>query len=140
MDDSTVGRTLVATAVVIVAAVAVVVAISTVGVPGPTTSNPSAAPSTAWPSAATPQPAPTDVARSPSGSPASGLPTATPGPDDPSNQGNCDRSYGGVCIPPPPPILECEDLWTSDFLVQGDDPHGFDPDGDGIGCESDEGG
>jgi hypothetical protein len=67
---------------------------------------------------------------------ASITPRPLPGPTDPSLQGNCDRSYGGVCIPPPPPLLTCDDIPFTDFLVDGDDPHGLDPDGDGVGCES----
>lgn len=38
-------------------------------------------------------------------------------------------------MPPVPPDLNCSDI---DFAVEvvGSDPHGFDRDGDGIGCES----
>lgn len=50
--------------------------------------------------------------------------------------GNCDPSYPGVCIPPPPPDLDCKDVPYRRFQVVGSDPHGFDGDGDGIGCES----
>jgi hypothetical protein len=49
--------------------------------------------------------------------------------------GNCDPSYPTVCIPPPPPDLDCADVNASGFKVVGSDPHGFDGDGDGIGCE-----
>jgi hypothetical protein len=48
----------------------------------------------------------------------------------------CDPSYPGVCIPPPPPDLDCGDIPYRNFIVVGSDPHGFDGDGDGIGCES----
>lgn len=48
---------------------------------------------------------------------------------------NCDVSYPGVCIPPPPPDLDCADVPYSGFAVRGADPHGFDGDGDGVGCE-----
>ena len=47
----------------------------------------------------------------------------------------CDPSYKGVCIPPPPPDLNCEDIEFSNFEVVGNDPHGFDGDNDGKGCE-----
>lgn len=49
---------------------------------------------------------------------------------------NCDPSYPGVCIPPPPPDLNCGDITFRRFTVIGSDPHGFDTDGDGVGCES----
>jgi micrococcal nuclease len=50
--------------------------------------------------------------------------------------GRCDASYPGVCIPPPPPDLDCADVPYTDFRVVGRDPHHFDGGGDGIGCES----
>jgi endonuclease YncB( thermonuclease family) len=50
--------------------------------------------------------------------------------------GKCDPSYRGVCIPPPPPDLDCDDVPYSGFSVVGSDPHGFDGDGDGVGCEA----
>jgi micrococcal nuclease len=49
---------------------------------------------------------------------------------------NCDPSYPTVCIPPPPPDLDCKDISFRRFKVIGSDPHHFDSDGDGIGCES----
>jgi hypothetical protein len=49
---------------------------------------------------------------------------------------NCDPSYPGVCIPPHPPDLDCGDVEYRRFDVIGSDPHGFDGDNDGIGCES----
>lgn len=50
--------------------------------------------------------------------------------------GNCHPSYPTVCIPPAPPDLNCGDIPYRRFTVVGSDPHGFDRDGDGIGCES----
>jgi hypothetical protein len=50
--------------------------------------------------------------------------------------GNCDSSYPGVCIPPYPPDLDCGDIAFRRFEVRGPDPHGFDGDNDGVGCES----
>ena len=50
--------------------------------------------------------------------------------------GRCDPSYPTVCIPPPPPDLDCADVRYSHFKVVGRDPHNFDGDHDGIGCES----
>ena len=48
----------------------------------------------------------------------------------------CDPSYPDLCIPPYPPDLDCGDVEFSNFRVIQPDPHGFDGDGDGIGCES----
>ncbi len=48
----------------------------------------------------------------------------------------CDPSYPGVCIPPYPPDLNCPDIPYHRFQVLQPDPHGFDRDKDGIGCES----
>jgi len=39
-------------------------------------------------------------------------------------------------IAPYPPDLDCGEIGYSNFSVVGDDPHGFDGDRDGIGCES----
>jgi len=49
---------------------------------------------------------------------------------------NCHPSYPTVCIPPPPPDLDCGDIPYRRFRVLPPDPHGFDRDNDGIGCES----
>ena len=58
-------------------------------------------------------------------------PTPTPPPS-----GNCDPAYPTVCIPPPPPDLDCSDISYRNFKVLAPDPHHFDSDGDGVGCES----
>jgi micrococcal nuclease len=47
----------------------------------------------------------------------------------------CDPSYPGVCIPPLPPDLDCGDVPFERFQVLPPDPHGFDRDQDGVGCE-----
>jgi hypothetical protein len=47
----------------------------------------------------------------------------------------CDPSYPTVCIAPYPPDLNCIDISYSNFQVFAPDPHGFDADFDGIGCE-----
>ncbi|HEY9909378.1 MAG TPA: hypothetical protein V6D18_17445 [Thermosynechococcaceae cyanobacterium] len=49
---------------------------------------------------------------------------------------NCDPSYPDFCIPPPPPDLDCKDIKQNNFRVLPPDPHRFDRDKDGIGCES----
>lgn len=50
--------------------------------------------------------------------------------------GNCSPAYPTVCIPPPPPDLDCKDIPYRKFKVLPPDPHKFDTDHDGIGCES----
>jgi hypothetical protein len=47
----------------------------------------------------------------------------------------CDAAYPGVCIPSPPPDLDCKDISYRNFKVLPPDPHRFDGDKDGIGCE-----
>jgi hypothetical protein len=48
----------------------------------------------------------------------------------------CDPAYPDFCIPPPPPDLNCADVAPhANFTVRPPDPHGFDRDRDGIGCE-----
>jgi len=47
----------------------------------------------------------------------------------------CDPSYPDVCIPPPPPDLDCSDVVVRFFVVRPPDPHGFDGNHDGVGCE-----
>ncbi|MGI0149055.1 MAG: thermonuclease family protein [Thermoplasmata archaeon] len=54
----------------------------------------------------------------------------------PPPPGNCDPAYPDVCIAPPPPDLDCADIPYRRFRVFPPDPHHFDGDGDGIGCES----
>jgi hypothetical protein len=49
---------------------------------------------------------------------------------------NCDDSYPDFCIPSPPPDLDCPDIKKKNFEVEGSDPHDFDREGDGVGCES----
>ena len=63
----------------------------------------------------------------------SGPPTKNPPPN-----GKCDPNYSGSCVPPYPPDLDCADLRAQGLAPVrsiGSDPHGFDGDGDGIGCE-----
>jgi micrococcal nuclease len=63
-----------------------------------------------------------------------------PGDDDPpgggGGGGSCDSSYPGVCIPPAPPDLDCGDVGHRNFRVLPPDPHRFDGNHDGIGCET----
>ncbi len=50
--------------------------------------------------------------------------------------GSCDPAYPTVCIPSPPPDLDCTDISYRNFRVRPADPHNFDADNDGIGCET----
>jgi micrococcal nuclease len=59
----------------------------------------------------------------------------TCGSNPPPTSGRCDPSYPDFCIPPPPPDLDCKDVAGSNFRVVGADPHRFDGDHDGVGCE-----
>jgi len=49
---------------------------------------------------------------------------------------DCDPSYPDFCIPSSPPDLDCKDIPQKKFTVLQPDPHRFDGDKDGIGCES----
>lgn len=66
------------------------------------------------------------------GSAASFVPFATGG--QPASA--CDPSYPTICLPSPPPDLNCPQIPHQDFEVLPPDPHGLDADEDGIGCES----
>jgi hypothetical protein len=48
----------------------------------------------------------------------------------------CEPSYPDICLPPGPD-LDCTEIDDRNFSVPGDDPFGFDRDGNGIGCEDD---
>ena len=53
-----------------------------------------------------------------------------------NNVGICDPSYPDFCIASPPPDLDCGDISQKKFTVLQPDPHRFDGDKDGLGCES----
>lgn len=57
--------------------------------------------------------------------------TATPT----RNPAQCAAEYPTVCIPPPPPDLNCGDITFRNFTVLEPDRHNFDTDNDGVGCE-----
>jgi hypothetical protein len=64
--------------------------------------------------------------------------------EDPTLEGckppsDCDPSYPSTCIPSPPPDLDCGEISNRNFKVIGSDPHGFDGENDGIGCEGSNG-
>ena len=56
-------------------------------------------------------------------------------PPAPAPRQGCHPSYPDVCIPPPPPDLDCGDVAARGFRVLPPDPHRFDGNHDGIGCE-----
>jgi micrococcal nuclease len=62
-------------------------------------------------------------------------PPSAPGVADPTSAFGCEPSYPDVCIPPTPPDLDCGDVTYRRFTVYPPDPHRFDGDYDGIGCE-----
>lgn len=53
----------------------------------------------------------------------------------PVGAGGCDPAYPDTCIPSPPPDLDCADVSARRFAVAAPDPHNFDSDGNGLGCE-----
>jgi hypothetical protein len=59
-----------------------------------------------------------------------------------AQQPNCSPAYPTICVPPPPPDLNCDDIpQFARFTVLAPDPHGFDGnDNDGVGCENNPGG
>jgi micrococcal nuclease len=60
------------------------------------------------------------------------VPTPTRGSPTP----RCDPAYPTVCIPPPPPYINCGDIPYRNFLVLWPDPHDLEGrDRNGIGCE-----
>lgn len=62
-----------------------------------------------------------------------------PPPPPPHPGGKCAASYPTVCIPPPPPDLDCGDIRYRNFRVRwgvpDPDPHHFDGDHNGVGCQ-----
>ncbi|MDQ3502920.1 MAG: thermonuclease family protein [Actinomycetota bacterium] len=71
--------------------------------------------------------------------PASAVTRRAPAPVVPAPaaaRGNCDPAYPSVCIPPPLPDLDCGEIPHRRFAVLAPDPHGFDGNSDGVGCES----
>ncbi len=51
------------------------------------------------------------------------------------DENGCDANYAGACVPPPPARTDCAELGVANFEVINGDPHGLDPDGDGIACD-----
>ena len=53
---------------------------------------------------------------------------------DDSFSGDCDPNYDGACVPLVDFDLDCPDVEGPVYVI-GTDVHGFDRDGDGVGCE-----
>jgi hypothetical protein len=139
--------------VIVVAGLLAVGAVSTIASPSPSaTESPVASNAQGMPSATssatarptpTPSPSPTPMPTSVPTAVPTPVPTAvptpvpTPVPTVAPPVANCDPAYPTVCIPPPPPDLDCGEISFRNFTVLPPDPHGFDGnDNDGIGCES----
>jgi hypothetical protein len=62
--------------------------------------------------------------------------SSSPSSSSSSSSGSeCDPSYPDVCLPTPPPDLNCTDITSRRFEVVGSDPHALDGDNNGIACE-----
>ena len=72
--------------------------------------------------------------------PAAAAPAAQPQAPAPAPvaqaQSGCEPAYPTLCIPLGSPDLDCGDISQRQFEVHPPDPHRFDRDHDGIGCES----
>ncbi len=96
---------------------------------------PSSTTTRSTPSSQAPIPATTSTTAAPIASTTTSTTSTTAtAPVDP--EPDCDSSYPTVCIPSPPPDLDCGEIAFRNFAVVGSDPHRFDRDHDGIGCES----
>ena len=89
---------------------------------------------------AEPQPtsAPPPTTKPPTSAPQPVAPRPTivkPPPTNPPAQSNCDPSYPDFCLPRGIGDLDCPDIPYRRFRVLPPDPHRFDGDFDGIGCE-----
>lgn len=62
-------------------------------------------------------------------------PKPSPASEVRDTQSSCDPSYPTICLPSSPD-LDCGDISHRRFQVVGADPHRFDSDHDGVGCES----
>jgi hypothetical protein len=62
-------------------------------------------------------------------------PTRTPTLTPTRDPNQCAAEYPTVCIPPPPPDLNCPDITFRNFLALPPDRHNSDTDNDQIGCE-----
>lgn len=69
--------------------------------------------------------------------PAPAAPSPSTTPAGATDSGNCHPAYPDDCIPPAPPDLDCPDIKRKVRVDHAHgDPHGFDADRDGWGCQS----
>lgn len=78
----------------------------------------------------------TGVPANPTTKPIGNQTAQTAGKITDNSRAKCDPSYPDICIRPYPPDLNCQDIPDRKFRVTGSDPHKFDRDRDGIGCEN----
>lgn len=97
------------------------------------TAVPTATPTATATATSTPTTAPTATPTLPPPTPTPVPPTPTP---TTAPAGDCLPSYPDFCIAPNTPDLDCGDVPYRRFRVLPPDPHRFDADNDGIGCES----
>jgi hypothetical protein len=82
---------------------------------------------------------PTPTSAHPTLAPADPLPKPSPSRKPapaPAPKKKCDPSYPDFCLEPGIPDLDCGEIQYRRFTVLAPDPHGFDRDNDGVGCES----
>lgn len=84
----------------------------------------------------TTQTAPTTQPDPPAPPPPTPPPAATTPTVPTTPRSGCDPAYPTVCLPASPPDLDCPQITARNFTVLAPDPHRFDVDGDGIGCEN----
>ena len=99
------------------------------------------APSDDQPTTSAPPPPPAVSAPAPTATAGTVPPPPASKPQSPpaASGGACDPSYPDFCIPPPPPDLNCTSpsiAGHKNFTVKPPDPHHFDADHDGVGCEA----
>lgn len=88
------------------------------------------------PVAIAPSPSPTPIEEvEPEESPDPGLDEEFDYDGDPPYEDNCDPSYPDFCLPLGSADLDCGEVDFTEFTVFQPDPHGFDRDKDGVGCE-----
>jgi len=125
---------LIAIGIVIIGALFIIQDFGSQTITDPVQSQPTSQPTQKAPEPEPIQPTsqPTQTAPEPEPSQPTSPPTQT---QQVQSQNKCDSSYPSVCIPPYPPDLDCGEILYSNFRVVQPDPHGFDRDNDGIGCE-----
>jgi hypothetical protein len=66
------------------------------------------------------------------------VPKQTEIADDASSGTECDPAYPDLCVPPPPPDLDCSYVYDRShdhITVLSPDPHNLDGNRDGVACE-----